>query len=210
MGKVEARARDNESHSQEVRTISSQAIDKVLEGREQMESMLGSMEKIKETSANVANVIAVINDIASQTTLLALNASIEAARAGEAGKGFAVVAQEVKDLADRSAVAASDTGLQIKEAIAEVDKGVVHAQGNAEVLALISEIVQKADGRVLKISEYSTEQTRQIQEISEELSRMNEAVVENSAIAAQTAQAFEKMAERSSHMEDVLAIFKIK
>lgn len=210
MERIESRARDNETQSAEVRTISSQAINKIVEGREQMESMLASMENIKETSKSMAAVIGVIDDIASQTTLLALNASIEAARAGEAGRGFAVVAQEVKDLADRSKKAAADTGRQIEASMGEVEKGVTHAQENAKVLARISEIVQAADGRVSKISEYSAEQTRQIEDVSKELAQMNQAVIENSAIAKQTAQAFEKMAQRSSHMNEVLDIFKIK
>ncbi|MCG8632374.1 MAG: methyl-accepting chemotaxis protein [Desulfobacterales bacterium] len=210
MERIESRARDNESQSAEVRAISGKAMDEVLKGRDQMDRMQASMEKIKETSASMANVIGVINDIASQTTLLALNAAIEAARAGEAGKGFAVVAQEVKDLADRSGRAASETGRQIKDAIAEVENGVAHAQSNAEVLANITEIVRESDERVLKISEYSAEQTRQIQEVAGELSQMNQAVAENTEIAGQTAQAYEKMAERSTRMQEVLHIFKIK
>ncbi len=209
MERIEARARDNESQSAEVRAISGKTIDEVVKGREQMEQMQESMEKIKETSASVADVIGVINDISSQTTLLALNAAIEAARAGEAGKGFAVVAQEVKDLADRSGKAASETSRQIQEAIEEVEKGVAHAKSNAEVLANITEIVREADERVLKISEYSAEQTRQIQEVSGELSQMNQAVTENSDIANQTARAYDKMAERSTRMQEILSIFKI-
>ena len=144
------------------------------------------MEKIKETSASVAGVISVINDIASQTTLLALNASIEAARAGEAGKGFAVVAQEVKDLADRSSKAASDTNHQISSAIAEVEKGVANAGQNAAVLEKINAIVNEVDGLVSKISDSSAEQAESIGAISEGLAHMSSAVVENAAVARQT------------------------
>ena len=74
VNQIETRARNNEQHAMEVRTISGQAIEEISKGREQMTAMLTSMEKIKETSATVADVIGVINDIASQTTLLALNA----------------------------------------------------------------------------------------------------------------------------------------
>ncbi len=210
VNQIESRARNNEQHAMEVRTISSQAIEQILKGRDQMAAMLASMEKIKETSASVAGVISVINDIASQTTLLALNASIEAARAGEAGKGFAVVAQEVKDLADRSSKAASDTNHQISSAIAEVEKGVANAGQNAAVLEKINAIVNEVDGLVSKISESSAEQAESIGAISEGLAHMSSAVVENAAVARQTADSYEKMAERSSLMQEVLSVFKLK
>lgn len=210
MERIEARAKDNEAHSAEVREISGQAIAQVAKGRDQMDAMLASMGKIRETSDRVASVISVINDIASQTTLLALNAAIEAARAGEAGKGFAVVAQEVKALADRSGEAASETSAQISEAIEEVERGVAHADENAAVLEHITSIVQQTESLVVQISEYSAEQSRQIEAISKDLARMNEAVIENSSIAKQTAQAYEKMAESSLHMDDVLGRFKIR
>lgn len=210
VSQIEARARNNETHALEVRTISSHALEEILKGREQMAAMLASMEKIKETSASVAGVIGVINDIASQTTLLSLNASIEAARAGEAGKGFAVVAQEVKDLANRSGKAASDTNRQILSAISEVEKGVASADQNAAVLEKINTIVNEVDGLVLQISDSSANQTARIEEISKGLTHMSEAVAENKSVARQTADSYEKMAERSVHMHEVLSVFKLK
>ncbi len=210
VNQIEIRAQNNEQHAMEVRTMSSHAIEEILKGREQMAAMLASMDKIKETSSSVAGVISVINDIASQTTLLSLNASIEAARAGEAGKGFAVVAQEVKDLADRSSKAASDTNHQILSAIAEVEKGVANANQNAAVLEKINAIVNEVDGLVSKISDSSTEQTASIGSISEGLAHMSKAVVENASVARQTADSYEKMAERSSLMQEVLSVFKLK
>ncbi len=210
VNQIEIRARDNEKYAMEVRNISGRAMEEILKGRDQMSAMLSSMEKIKKTSSNVANVIGVINDIASQTTLLSLNASIEAARAGEAGKGFAVVAQEVKDLAARSSKAASDTNAQLMEAISEVGKGVENADQNARVLENINAIVKEVNTLVSKISEYSAEQTVSIEEISKGLSQVNQAVVDNAAIAEKTADSYEKMAERSTHMHEVLSVFKLK
>ncbi|OQY49900.1 MAG: hypothetical protein B6230_07320 [Desulfobacteraceae bacterium 4572_89] len=210
VNQIETRARDNEKYAMEVRNISGRAMEEILKGRDQMSAMLSSMEKIKKTSSNVANVIGVINDIASQTTLLSLNASIEAARAGEAGKGFAVVAQEVKDLAARSSKAASDTNAQLMEAISEVGKGVENADQNARVLENINAIVKEVNTLVSKISEYSAEQTVSIEEISKGLSQVNQAVVDNAAIAEKTADSYEKMAERSTHMHEVLSVFKLK
>ena len=84
------------------------------------------------------------------------------------------------------------------------------ADENAAVLEKISSIVQETESRVVEISEYSAEQTRQIQEISLELCRMNDAVTESASIARKTAQAYEKMAQSSLHMDEVLGRFKIR
>jgi methyl-accepting chemotaxis protein len=140
MDQIEVRAKNNEQKALEVQKITSNAIGEIRKGNEQMAAMLASMEKIRKTSSNVAKVIGVINDIASQTKLLSLNASIEAVRAGKAGKGFAVVADEVRELANRSAQAAADTGQLITDSIKEIEKGVENADQNAAVLDNINTI----------------------------------------------------------------------
>ena len=80
-----------------------------------MEQAASAADGTENSARKISDIISVIEQIAFQTNLLALNASIEAARAGEAGKGFAVVAQEVRQLAQRSAQAASDIKVLIKD-----------------------------------------------------------------------------------------------
>lgn len=84
-------------------------------GEEVIQQVLNSKDSVDNSARRITDIISVIEQIAFQTNLLALNASIEAARAGEAGKGFAVVAQEVRQLAQRSAQAASDIKVLIKD-----------------------------------------------------------------------------------------------
>lgn len=210
MDQIGQRAQDNEQHAREVGTISSRAIQEITRSNDQMTAMTTSMDKIKETSGNVAQVIGVINDIASQTKLLSLNAAIEAVRAGEAGKGFGVVASEVKALANRCGEAAADTGELISEAVEEVEKGVENAGFTATVLENISAIVREADSLVSRIAADSEDQTRSIHRISTSLNQMKQKVADNAAIADKTAVSYEKLSDMSERMKNILAVFKLE
>ena len=119
-----------------------------------------TIENLGNSSAEIGNVIKVINSIAEQTNLLALNATIEAARAGEAGKGFAVVANEVKELAKQTAAATQDIGQKIN-AIQTDAKGAVEAiRQISGVINQISEITQTITGAVEEQRATTSEMTR--------------------------------------------------
>ena len=92
------------------------------------------MTRINETSKNIENIISEIEDIASQTNLLSLNAAIEAARAGEAGRGFAVVADQIRKLADDSAQSAVHTRELIETSLQEIEHGNQITDKTAEAL----------------------------------------------------------------------------
>ena len=91
-------------------------------GHAQMKSLMEEMDRINDTSKKIQNIIAEIEDIASQTNLLSLNAAIEAARAGEAGRGFAVVAEQIRKLAEQSAQSAVDTRSLIEGSLQEIER----------------------------------------------------------------------------------------
>ncbi len=210
MANIGDSAKTNEENTFEVQKISNQAIVEVEEGNKQMEQMIQGMQDIKSTSSEVASAIGIINDIAAQTKLLALNASIEAVRVGELGKGFTVVAHEVRDLADRSAVAARETEALVKQSIIQVDNGVLNADKTAEGLNKIKTIVSKVNRLVEDVSTSSKEQNENIEAINTGLSEMNEAVSHNAAIGEETARSYEDLSKLSIQMHETLEQFKLR
>ena len=124
-----------------------------------MKAMVDAMARISDTSNKIGNIISEIEDIASQTNLLSLNASIEAARAGEAGRGFAVVADQIRQLAEQSTKSAVDTRDLIEGSMQEIKEG----NQAADSAAASIEIVVDGIGKI-------AESSRSISEISKDLS----------------------------------------
>ena len=118
--------------------------------RGDMEVLVQAMSRINETSEKIGAIITQIEDIASQTNLLSLNASIEAARAGEAGKGFAVVADQIRNLAEQSAKSAVDSKALIEAAIHEVGDGNMYAEKASTSLREVVDGIQAIAYRAKK------------------------------------------------------------
>lgn len=209
MNHIGDRSKTNEKNAYEVRNISEQAIREVEKGTSQMQEMVAVMQEIKTTSSEVAQSIGLINDIASQTKLLALNASIEAVRVGSAGKGFAVVAQEVRDLADRSAVAASSIHQLVEKSLEHVSKGVSSADETEAILKKIDSIVQNVNSLVEEVSSSSSEQNTNIETVNSGLADMNDAVSQNASIADGTAKSYENLSKMAARMQQALSRFKL-
>lgn len=111
--------------------------DEADNSRTEMKAMVEAMARINETSKNIENIISEIEDIASQTNLLSLNASIEAARAGEAGRGFAVVADQIRQLAEQSTKSAVDTRKLIEGSLQEISEGNKAAESAAASIEIV-------------------------------------------------------------------------
>jgi methyl-accepting chemotaxis protein len=142
--------------------LSNQARDNAEQGNKQMENLTKSMGKINSSSTEIKKVIKVIDDIAFQTNLLAINAAVEAARAGIHGKGFAVVASEVRNLAQKSAKAAQETTELIEGSGKEVEEGSRISGETAKSLEMIVESIVKVSDIAEEISAASDEQTKAV------------------------------------------------
>ncbi len=167
--------------------LSGGAEEAARKGADQVEQMSRAVSEIKESSSEVSRVISVIDEIAFQTNLLALNAAVEAARAGEAGRGFAVVAEEVRNLAQRSAAAASETSDLIEKANQRAENGVAVSALVSEALGGILDQTGKVSALMSDISVASNVQSIGIEQIDEELEELNTIIQGNAAEVAELA-----------------------
>lgn len=184
--------------------------DEADRSRSEMESMINAMDRINEASQNIGNIISEIEDIASQTNLLSLNASIEAARAGEAGRGFAVVADQIRKLAEQSTRSAVDTRQLIEGSLAEVEAGNRAAQrASISIESIISGIKAIAQSSQ-ELSEISKEQSSAMLQVEQGINQISEVVQSNSATAEETSATSQELSAQATTMNDMVSQFKLK
>ncbi|MEZ5931172.1 MAG: methyl-accepting chemotaxis protein [Alphaproteobacteria bacterium] len=179
-------------------------------GGEVVRQAVSAMSGIEGSAQKITDIITVIDEIAFQTNLLALNASVEAARAGEAGKGFAVVAQEVRQLAQRSAQAASDIKKVIKDSNDQVKDGVRLVNQAGEALTEIVESIGKVTTIVGQISDASQEQAIGVHEINTSITGMDEMTQQNSALVEESTAAARSLSDQAGKLADLMAFFKLR
>ncbi len=168
-----------------------------------------AMGEINKSSKRIADITTVIDEIAFQTNLLALNAAVEAARAGEHGRGFAVVATEVRNLAQRSAMAAKEiTGL-IHESIQSVTDGTALVNESGKTLEEVVNSVKRVTDIIAEISAASQEQAIGIDQVNKAISSMDQATQQNVGLVDQTTAAAQGMKGQANDLLRKVEIFNV-
>jgi methyl-accepting chemotaxis protein/aerotaxis receptor len=209
MEQMTATVKQNADNARQASQLAGGATDTVRRSGEVMGQVVGTMDRITDSSRKVADIIGVIDSIAFQTNILALNASVEAARAGEQGRGFAVVAGEVRNLASRSADAAKEIRSLIESSTEEVGRGadlVRQAEGSIEE---VINAVTRVNDIISEISAASEEQTSGIQQISQAVTQMDQVTQQNAERVQVTAATAAELRASVDHLTTSIAVFRL-
>lgn len=195
----------NAGNAQQASQLAQHSQSSAVKGDQEIETLIGAMGEINQSSKRIEDIINVIDDIAFQTNLLALNAAVEAARAGEQGKGFAVVAEAVRSLAQRSAQAAKEISVLINESVTQVEKGTQVADRSGASLKEIVNSVKKVTELNSEIATASSEQSEGIAQISKAMNQLDQATQSNAASAEEAAASAEVMLKQARVLGDQVA-----
>ena len=198
-------AKETQSASARVKA----SADKANEEKEKMNDLLMEMEHITEISKEIGNIITDIEDIASQTNLLSLNASIEAARAGEAGKGFAVVADQIGKLAADSAKSAVNTRDLIDKTLVEIENGNTITRTTADAFNQIIADMESFAEIAQNTMEKANSQAESLEQIGQGIEQLSGVVQGNAASSEENTAISINLAEGAAKMQDRVNIFKL-
>ena len=202
-------AEDTAKETQNASARVKASANKANEEKEKMNELLTEMEHITEISKEIGNIITDIEDIASQTNLLSLNASIEAARAGEAGKGFAVVADQIGKLAADSAKSAVNTRDLIDKTLVEIEKGNTITRTTADAFNQIITDMESFAELAENTMEKANSQAESLEQIGQGIEQLSGVVQGNAASSEENTAISITLAEGAAKMRDRVNIFKL-
>ena len=207
MNEMAAQTTQSAENAHQANLLAAEASVAASNGNQQMGAMIAAMSEINEAGQSIGKIIKVIDEIAFQTNLLALNAAVEAARAGQHGKGFAVVAEEVRNLAARSAKAASETAELIESSVVKTANGSQIAQQTSKALEEMVGSISKVTDLVAEISVASNEQAQGISQVNQGLVQIDQGVQQNTATAEESAAAAEELSSQAGQLKHMLSSF---
>ncbi|MGQ4880107.1 methyl-accepting chemotaxis protein [Billgrantia sp. LNSP4103-1] len=202
-----------QQNTDNARQASGLALDnasRVRDTGELMHGVVQTMERITAGAEKMKDIINVIDSIAFQTNILALNASVEAARAGEQGRGFAVVAGEVRNLAGRSADAAKEIRRLIDGSASEIHEGASQVQRAESAMAEVVAASQRVNDIMGEITAASEEQSGGIGQINQAITEMDQVTQQNAERVQQSARAASDLQHQAEHLAQAIRVFRLR
>ncbi len=209
LDQITANVTNSSKRADEARTVAVEANKSAAESGKVVADAVNAMQKIEQSSNQIASIISVIDEIAFQTNLLALNAGVEAARAGDAGKGFAVVAQEVRELAQRSAKAAKEIKDLIRNSSVEVQSGVKLVSETGQALKTIEGYIITVNRHMDSIATSAREQSIGLAEVNTAVNQMDQVTQQNAAMVEETNAASATLANEAGRLRELISQFQL-
>jgi methyl-accepting chemotaxis protein len=210
MEELGSTVKQNADNASQASTLADQATREAQQGGSIVNGVIATMTKITSSSHRIVDIIGVIDSIAFQTNILALNAAVEAARAGEQGRGFAVVASEVRSLAQRSAQAAKEISVLIKESVENIKSGSEQVTNAGDAMEKIVNSVSHVNDIMSEIAAASTEQSKGISQIGTAVVQMDSVTQQNAALVQESAAAAASLEEQARQLTEIVSVFKIE
>lgn len=209
MAEITETVRHSADTARDVADVARQAADVTARSTEAVKEVTVTVEAIADASRRIREITQVIDGIALQTNLLALNAAVEAARAGEQGRGFGVVAGEVRQLAQRTSVAAREIKDLIEDAGLKVEAGSEQTRRACGTMEEAQAAVQRMSELVAGISAGASEQLNGISQINEAVSHMDQLTQKNAALVDELSSASETVTVQAQAVTEAVAVFRL-
>ncbi|WP_233171921.1 methyl-accepting chemotaxis protein [Dyella sp. ASV21] len=210
MEELAATVKQNAEGANQARDMALRMRKRAEEGREIAGSAVGAMQAITAASKEVGEIVGMIDEIAFQTNLLALNAAVEAARAGEQGRGFAVVATEVRNLAQRSSVAAKSIKTLIQGTSEKVAEGAELVERTGGALNDIAGDVREVSTIIEVFAAASEEQSAGIGQVNNAVVTLDEVTQQNAALVEEASAASRNTLDLSHVLMNQVAYFTVQ
>ncbi|KAB8057500.1 PAS domain-containing protein [Janthinobacterium sp. FT14W] len=199
--------KQNADNSVQANELAVAASKVAVQGGEIVSDVITTMDEINTSSKKIVDIIGLIEGIAFQTNILALNAAVEAARAGEQGRGFAVVAGEVRNLAQRSSVAAKDIKQLIEISVGKVGAGMLQVNRAGATMEQVVSSVKQVTAIMQEISIASREQSIGVDQVNQAIAHMDQVTQQNAALVEEAAAAATRLAEEAASLSQAVSLF---